>query len=279
MPSSFLILHPDIPVDALVITSSHSFSENYGLRNAFSGYYRNYAKLAEAASLLTITFDLGTGNSREIDYLLVGGVSKLKSDAVETVKLQGSNDGSSWVDQVGTDGSFQSCEFDGPDQDDVIFTQSYNSDVSGVIASYRYFRVVIGTSGVGAELAFKRLYFGAALDLGIEPTNYQVKLTTEREADTWVYPRGHTIMSKAFYPKHSFSLNFEGVSDAKTLEITDKLLGDPYRSTVYLYTETYRDPLYNNGLVLCRVPPANLRISKRNAVLNWNDVSVAFEEI
>lgn len=279
MSSSFLILYPDVPQKALVITANKKFADNYGLRNAFSGYYRNYARLHSPSDDLSITFDLGTGNTRQVDYFLIGGVSQLKTAGITKAVLQGSSDGTVWVDQLGTTAGFQSLLFDGPNDDDVIFTSTYNDDQDAVLAPYRYFRVVFETPEPPTCLAFKRLYFGTALDMQREPSTYEVKLTTEREADTWVYPRGHTIMSKAFYPKHTFNLTFEGVSDTKTIEVSDKLLDDPYRSTVYLYTETYRDPLYNNGLVLCKVPPANLRISKRNNVLNWNDISVSFEEI
>jgi len=277
MSFSFLILYPDVPEKALVVTSSVAFSDNYSLRNAFNGYYRSYARTAEPTSSLSLVFDLGSGNSRKLDYFLIGGISNLKSLDPYTVQIQGSNDGASWTSQLGCS-SFSGIEFDGPDSDDLIFTPSYNDQIGAVLGTYRYFRVVIGVD-IAAQISFKRLYFGQAFDMGKEPTSYDVKLTTERETDTWVYPRGHTIMSKAFYPKHTFSLTFDGVSDSKATQVTDVLLENPYKSTVYLYTQTYADPLYNNGLVLCRVPPANLRISKRNNVQDWNDVAIAFEEI
>lgn len=279
MTSSFAIMYPDVPQKALVVTSNRKFAENHPLRNAFGGYYRTYARLDAPASSLTITFDLGSNDTRQVDYLILGGISALKSALVTKVILQASYNGIVWQNQLGTMSNFLLKQFDGPKDDDIIFTPGYNDDLNEFLFPARYFRVIIETNGISSQLAFKRLYFGQSLDLGREPSTYDIKLTTEREADTWIYPRGHTIMSKAFYPRHTFNMTFEGISDAKANEVTTTLLDDPYRSTVYLYTDTYKDPLYNNGLMLCRIPSSNVKISKKNNVLNWNDLSVSFEEI
>lgn len=86
-------------------------------------------------------------------------------------------------------------------------------------------------------------------------------------------------MSKAFYPKHKVRVEWDGVSDAKANEFANKILSDPFRNAVYLYTSNYKDPLFDNTLMLCRVVANECSITKSNDVLNWNDIIAVFEEI
>jgi hypothetical protein len=229
---------------------------------------------------LEITFDLGTGNSRAIDHFIVGGVKNLVSIGVNKVLLQASNNGSTWSDQLGTSSSFLSKTANGPYLDDLIFTSSYNSDVTQVSGSYRYFKVIIQktTGGVTIPLSFSKLYFGAAFDMGKEPDSYNIDMLDEG-TDTWKYPRGHTIISKSFYSKHRITIEFDGVTDAKTNELMTSIFNEPYRNTVYLYTNQYKDPLFDNTLMLCRLISEDCSITKANDVSNWNDIVLVFEEV
>lgn len=282
MASSFLIMKPDIPESALTVTVTAPcvFDQDYPLRGAFGGFGYNYARLASAQSLLEIVFDLGTGNSRAVDHFIIGGVKTLVSIGVDRVRLQASNDNSTWVDQLGTSTSFLSKTFNGPNLDTIIFTISYNSDVTMVSGSYRYFKVIIQktSGGVTIPFSFSKLYFGAAFDMGKEPDNYNIDVLDEG-TDTWKYPRGHTIVSKAFYPKNSVTIEWDGASDAKANEFSTSILSDPYRSTVYLYTEQYKDPLFDNTIMFCNVMSQDSSITKANDVGNWNDIVAVFEEV
>lgn len=279
MTSSFLILKPDVPNDALVVTSSQVFAEDYPAAAAFYGRGYTHARLDSAASSVEITFDLGTGNSRTIDHLVLGGVKSLVGASVNTIKVAGSNNGSSWTDQLGTSSAFLSKTLNGPYSDDVIFVQGYNDDIAGTLAAYRYFKVTIAKSSGTAQFAFRKLYFGQSFNMGEEPSQYNLEVLTEADSDTWKYPRGHIIMSKAFYPKHRVTVEWDGVSDAKANEFVEKIMNDPYRSTVYLYASQYQDPLYDNKLMHCRVVADSCRISKDNEVDSWNNITAVFEEV
>ena len=279
MTSSFLILKPDVPDEALVITSSTPFQEDYPVAATFYGRGYTHGRIASAVGSLDIIFDLGTGNEREVDHLVIGGIKSLVAASTTGAVLSGSNDGTTWVSQLGTSANFLTRTANGPDRDDVIFTPTYNDEIAGTIAPYRYFKLTISKGSGTAQFAFRKLYFGESFDMGKEPDNYNIEVLNEGDADTWKYPRGHTILSKAYYPKHRLTVEWDGVSDAKANEFLERVINDPYRSTVYLYTSNYQDPLYDNKLMHCRVISNECSVSKDNEVQNWNNITAVFEEV
>ena len=291
MPSSFLIFYPGVPSVALTIASIATpstnplyFDDDYPLTSSFYGETYNHAKfdatrLPSGTTGFTATFDLGTGNTRIIDHLVVGGVKSLLAAGVSGVYVQGSNNNSTWTSIIGTTANFQNRTRSGPYSDDIAFTPTFNDQIVGAAVAYRYFKFIISGATADTALAFRKLYFGAAFDMGKEPDNYNMEVSTESDADTWKYPRGQIIMSKAFYPKHIFTVEWDGVSDAKANEFSSKILGDPYRNTVYLYAEGFQDPLYDNRLIHCRVVASSCTISKDNETQGWNDIVAVFEEV
>ena len=297
MASSFLIFHPDIPSSALNVTGVQSpsnaalyFDDDYALVSSFYGETYNHAKLdstrlTAGTTGFEVTFDLGTGNSRIVDHLVIGGAKSLLAASVSEAYVEGSNDNTTWTSIIGTVdafigmSNFQTRTRSGPSSDDIVFTASFNDQILGTPTAYRYFKFVVKGATANTALAFRKLYFGTAFDIGKEPDNYNMKVSTEDDADTWKYPRGHIIMSKAFYPRHTFTVEWDGVSDAKANEFATKILGDPYRSTVYLYTESFQDPLYDNRLIHCRVVAGSCSITKDNETQGWNDIVAVFEEV
>lgn len=277
--SSLLIIPPDVPENSLIVTPSVTFADNLSLRNSFAGRGYVYSKVSEAVSSLEILFDLGTGNTQTVDHFIIGGCKSLISSGVTEMRLQGSSDNATWVDQLGTASDFLNKTFNGPDDDDLIFTTSYNDDLSGTLSAYRYFKVVMSVPSGTAEFAFRKLYFGASFDMGTEPSTYNMQVASERDADTWLYPRGHVTMSKAFYPKHTITLEYDGVSDSTAQSIVNSLLNNPFTNTVYLYTQTYTDPLYDNVLMHCQLVPDSCSITRLSDVDDWNDVILVFEEL
>lgn len=261
----------------MVITPSASFDDDYPVISTVYGERHAYGQLASTGTSVSITYDLGTGNSRTVDHFILGGAQVLKSNGVTQATLQGSNDGSSWTDQLGTAAGFQTRTFDGPDGDDLIFTAAYNDQYAATLAAYRYFKVTLA-GGSAHKFPVSKIYFGASFNLGKEPDFYDMEVLAERDADTWQYPRGHIIMSKAYPPKHRFTVEWDGVSDAKAQELFEKILSNPYRHHVFLYTATHLDPLYDNRLVYCRVLSEECLVTKSNERTDWNDVVLVFEE-
>ena len=274
MPSSFLICYPDITVSALTVTGS-TYDTDYSVFNAFYGKRHNFAQLSTASVLTHVVFDLGTGNSRTIDHFILGGVKVLLNDGIDTALVQGSSDGVSWTSQLGAT-SFSGRTFNGPDGADIIFTATYNDQVAGSLAAYRYWRIRI-TDAVGSSaFTVSKMYFGASFDMGQEPAIYNMEVSTESDSDTWKAERGHTFMTKAFHPKHRFTVEWDGVTDAKAEEFDQKILKNPYRDYVWLYAANYQDPLYDNKLVYCKVVDAECEIVKEEE--NYNNIVAVFEE-
>lgn len=279
MTSSFLILLPDVPASALTVASTQVYDTDHLPHSSFYGQGYLCSRLSAAASSVSITFDLGTGNSRTIDHLVLGGVKSLLATNVAKALVQGSNNGTTWVNQLGTTSALSSKTADGPRNDSIIFTATKNDDLAGTLIAYRYFRFTMETSSGTSNFPLNKLYFGEAFDIGQEPSNYELTLIDEKDADTWKYPRGHTIMSKAFYSKHRLVVEWDGITDAKANEFMNKVLLNPWSNTVFLYTQSYKDPLYDNTLLFCRIVPDGCYVEKRNDVDNWNDIKVEFEEV
>jgi hypothetical protein len=276
MASSFLICYPDVPRAALVVTSTRTYEDDYGVQNMTYGPRHNYGQLITAGSNVEITWDLGAGNSRTVDHFILGGCNVLLADGIGTVRLSGSNDNVSYGNILGGNSNFSTRTFNGPDGDDLIYTATYNDTLSAVNASYRYFRVRLEDASGVSKYPLSKLYFGAAFDMGMEPSTYDMEVTTEQDSDTWKAERGHTLMTKAFHPRHRFTVEWDGVTDAKAEEFDEKILSNPYRDFVWLYATTHQDPLYDNKLVYCKVVDAECSIEKEAE--DWNVIKAVFEE-
>lgn len=276
MATSFLIMYPDVQVSALSQSKSAAFDEDFPIENTFDGNNRIKCKLETVNTSLVLTFDLGVGRSRTLDYLVLGGATELIS-ASRTVQVEiKASLAAPWTTTIAA-APISAANALGSNFDEFIFTT--DSTPSANVFPAQLFRVTFSGAAPGVYHIFDRLYLGQSFDMGKEPDSYDITLRIEREGDTWVYPRGHTIMSKAFYPKHRITVEWDGVPDSKVNELCRELLNNPYASTVYLYTKTYQDPLYNNKLMLCRIISEQVSITKSNDVKNWNDVVMVFEEI
>lgn len=287
--SSFWILYPDIPVRALSYSDggyANGLPVPNRLESAFYGeeYNRPGKGSAYFPTSYSIVFDLGTDRSSSANYLLLHGISMFvgNSESLSSAILAGSNDNSSYTNILGcTAGTFSTRSYAGTDNDTVLFTPVLNTNVTSPpdpIPSYRYFRLTLTFNASPSWLPSK-IYLGTAFDMGKEPDFYDMEVSTEGNADTWVYPRGHTIMSKAFYPRHRATIEWDGVSDAKATEFFEKILSDPYNKTFFLYTQTYLDPLYDNEVLHCRINSEQSYIEKDNERADWNKVYAVFEEV
>lgn len=276
--TSFLVCYPDVPANAMVVTPSVTMDELYPIENTFYGERWAFAQRAATGTSLTITYDLGTGFFRTVDHFIVAGCQSLRANSVTECRLQGSTNGTTWVDQLGTASGFLTRTFMGPDGDDVIFTPTVNDQFAATLASYRYWRVVMSSAG-SHSFSVSKIYFGTSFDFINEPDFYDLEVLTEKDSDTWRYPRGHIIMSKAFYPKHRFTIEWKGLTDATARSLCNTLLSNPFKNHVFLYTGTFHDPLYDNRLVHARVIAESCTVTPKKGTGDWIDVSMEFEEL
>lgn len=274
--SSFLIYFPDVPVQALVTTSAAAYDVDYPVGSLATGSRANHGQLQTAATSTQITYDLGTGNSRTVDHLLFAGVQSLRANATTQARLQGSNTGTSWTDQLGTASGFASAVAYGPDGHDVLFRPGLNDTLGATPAAYRYFRVILGSPGA-QTFAVSKVLFGAAFDMGKEPDDYDLMVDPDAQ-ETWTYPRGQVLMAKSAPARHTVRVEWDGVTDSKAEEFDRKVIAPAARDTLFLATSVWLDPLYDNRLMHVRLVAEETSISRKKGAGDWNDIKATFRE-
>lgn len=274
--SSFLISYPDIPATALVVSPTQTWDSTYSLQecNLWYGERHDWARLASATTGISITFDLGVSTTKAVDHFILGGVQLLRSNGVTEARLQGSADASSWANQLGTSSNFQTRTLSGPNGHDVVFTQAFNDTIAASLTSYRYWRFFL--SGGSHKFPLSKAYFGTFFNMGKEPDYFEVTIVDD-DVDPWRYPRGHVMMTKSTHPRHQILVEWDGVTDAKATEFNTKILSNPTKRHVFLYTATYHDVLFGNRSLHAKVLSEECSISKVKQ--DWNNVSAVFTEM
>ncbi len=282
MTSSFLISYPDVPAQSMYYSSTRGFNEDYPVENTFYGQRPNFAQLDTAFTGVTIYYDLGTGNSRTVDHFILGNVYGAWVNGMTSALLKGSSDNSTFNNQLGTTASFQTRTFSGPNSRDVIFTPTFNDDTAGSITAYRYFSVTFGGANAGVPtfsnqtFPVSKIYFGAFFDMGKEPDYFTVEAVSD-DVDTWRYPRGNIMMTSSSNARHRIVVEWDCVTDAKVQEFQSKILYNPVKNLVFLYTKTYTDPLFGKTLIHAKVLPESVSIIQTDQ--DVHTVSVTFEEV
>jgi hypothetical protein len=280
--TSFLIAYPDIPASALTWKSQSSgsditFSDDQPMESLFYGERHNYGFHSSTYTNLELIWDLGLGNSRTIDHFILCGIINLvQTPPVASAKMQGSTDGSTWVDQIGCSASFNAVTRSGPNNLDIVFTPAFNDTLAGTLAAYRYWRCRLATSGSSINMWFSKIYSGAFFDMGQEPDFFEWEVISD-DVDTWRYPRGHVLMTKSTHARHRVTIEWDGVTDAKAAEFATTLLKNPLRHTVVLYTATYLDPLAGYRSLHCRIMADECSITQVKQ--DWNDITMVVEEL
>lgn len=199
----------------------------------------------------------------------------LISRGVTGAYVQGSPDGAAWTSQLGTTANFQTRTLSGPNGKDCVFTAAFNDTIAGTLASYRYFKVIL-TGGSAHSFPVSKLYFGAFFDAGKEPDYFDVNVISN-EAEPWRYPRGNVLMTKSAHARNQVTIEWDGLTDAKADEFLTKVLANPVKKHVFLYTATYHDVLFGNRLIHAKVLSDQCTITKRKQ--DWNDITAVFEEM
>ena len=260
--TNFLISYPDIPLRATMTTNGTADS-SHPIANTVTGERGKRFALSVAATWSTyLRYDLGSGVTATIDHLIIARASLLKALGGTTFQLISSSDGITWTEgRAGTSYDLQTKTFDGVRDEDIIFTQAYNTDY-GTLAgtARRYWRLNFGASGALMS-TFGKVYFGTFFDFGREPSypaiqNRSMERPGNRDA---VY---------------RFTLRWQGITNTKRNELFDKVLQHRDVNPVFLYDT---DNLILNGIKLlhCRILDASIT----PITAQYNDVEILFEEL
>lgn len=256
MPTNLLIASCDIPLSATSATASAATNPLYPVENLFGGNKTDLFRLnADTASPITITLDLGVGNTKSANFLYIGNAGLLKNNSVTAVRLVG---GSTSSIGAGTTvlnvTSFNTQTFRGPDGNDFISKFATSS-------AFRYWFIEYTTSAA-SKIPHAKAFFGNYFDVGLDPN---APATIARIKQGGAQRR----------PTYSFDLTWNGVSYSKAVQMYLNFYRKKRYNPVIIFTDTWHDILMDNRVLFGRITA----MSMPPRVTDYCDVTATFEEM
>lgn len=269
MATNLLFSVPSIPWQAVVLGDASYdtsvFEEDHPLDNAINGPRYFWKSRTSAVSNKQVRFDLGAGNTETADHFIIARADVLQADAVDTVRLESSDNDFISKDVVVNQTSFDTNTLRGPGGNDYITTFSQPT-------ARRYWRVWYDGSPPTQQRVSK-YYFGRAVDIG-DPVNIRLNLTFPRS-------RSFVTSNDSRYPRrgedkvYAVELQYEGITDAELQDFKNRVASGLNRDGVFLYTTTCHDILFDFRVLHCRVT----RVNWNKVENDWNSLTVGLEEL
>lgn len=269
MSTNVLLGYPQITVDATAIAASSTFNTLRPKENAIYGSRAELAQLNAADTTINIRFDLGSSQTKTIDFLYVARANLLKARGATRLLLEGSTNGVAYTDICGVDGGFQSLTLYGPRSEDAIFTGALGNSTDGTLPAsptYRYWKFWGAAAADPSEkYLFSKVMFGSFFDFGRDPL-------FDRQIDPIIKPWARRTPLK-------FTLRWKGITAAKKDSFVDTFIADSQLSKVergvFLYTDTSHELLLNYRVVHCIITGYD----PTPAAEGYFDLTVNFEEM
>lgn len=250
MATNLLIGYPDIPFNALSITSSQTYSTEFPLTNLVNGSRGKRAELETAfAGTHTITYDLGAGVTRTANYFALLDVKILKASGVSTVYLI-ADDGVTPVTVATV--TLSSITLTGGQEKDYITTFNETDP-------YRYWIVQFASTGE-TKRPISKLYFGTLFDIGRDP-QFSREVSSERS-------------EKEIYEGAKLSLSYNGITTTKRQDFEDKIGDYSDTNDVLLYANSYTAVMLGTSLMSCAI--SDYSFEAKGA--KQNDLIIELEE-
>ena len=250
MATNLLIGFPDIPFNALSITSSQTYSTEFPVTNLVNGSRGKRAELATAyTGTHTITYDLGSGVTDTVNYFALLDVKILRDSGVTVVRLRGSDGVTPATVATVT---LSSITLDGGQDRDYLTTFNETS-------AYRYWLVEMDSSG-DTKRPVSKLYFGTLFDIGRDP-QFSRSVSSDKG-------------DKSIYEKDKMSLSYNGVSTTKRQDFESKIGDYSDANDVILYANSYTAVLAGKSLISCAI--TDYSFEARGA--KQNDLRIELEE-
>ena len=270
MTSTLRISYPHITRNALDVTPSAVYDEDYQVANLITGRRSNYAQLATAATTLTVDYDLGTGNTATCNHLIIGRADLLQADVVDNIYLRGDDNAAfPSPENVVSDTDWDGDALTGPDTQDYIITFTAST-------ALRFWRVELSKDSGTTKFPCSNIYFGTFWDALVSPADFEYKVATANES-TIEMSMGNIILTRTDLPRYVFNITWEGVTDVLTTAFKDNLLKKSFDNYVYLYT-TSAEILADNTLVYCRLIDESTSVTKTK-IPNYNIINASFEQV
>lgn len=209
-----------------------------------------------------IRFDLGASQTASIDFIAIGDFSALKDNGITELKLKSSSDNSTYTDRyVGSVGSM------------TALGRGDYAEQFAASSAYRYW-VFETSSGSASYHRFSKVFFGNALDLGVDPDIVPTLLPPE--TGKWRSPSGALYQIRIGTERYRIECRWEGVSDANTAAFFQKIVAPRESQGVFLYAPSYTHALDGQTLLYCRCVQASQE--QGNGKTDWNIIRAVFEE-
>lgn len=233
--TNVLILYPHIPRLAKY-TSCAEEVYPYNHQATFKGPRSSRLYTSEGVDA-TISYDLGTGATATVDFLLVSGELP-----TTYVKLYGDNGGGSTL-IADTSAASSDDHWSGRYQEDWFSIFSTSS-------AYRYFDVLLLEDGVTPyHFGASHIYFGNAFDPGIEPVQPLDWGVTDIESFSTTTTAGNTYRQFSGSIESEFTIEWQLVTFAKAQEFISKIFDYAADTPIWLATNTQADnTAYGNSV-------------------------------
>lgn len=258
--TNLLFLTPDIPVrctnyKTYTDDTAEDPNENdfYPFRNSLRGHKYQHYLSGYTRGEHNAVYDLGhvggVANTRASNFIVVSrldfaaALSQGIFAATIDFALQSSSDDTTYTDRH-TITDVSTASLVGSWENDYVSLFSNTS-------AYRYWRTNwVKTSGTDFYLKYGKVYFGQALDIGHDPTDFSIE-RLKPGANSFITDGGGEIRARVQHPTYEINLTYDGLTDAQLQSFKDQVV--KYRKTtpVFLYTSSFHEPTDGKQLIFC----------------------------
>lgn len=273
MATNLVIGWPEIPMAANAVDHSHTWGDSIRLNdynNARCGHRYQLATLNAAVNAtVTVGYDLGSGNTKTADFIIIARADLLLADDVTSVVLKGSNDSPTWATTTTVRTVTLGSEtLIGPADNDAVndFTTS---------SAFRYWKVEYNVSASSA-LTHSKVYFGNWFDFGDTVQDISA-VKIEPGSDDFRSSSGAIHSARGRSPFYRVTCQWRGVSDDKVRYFFANIAHNQHsRRGVFLYTRNNHEVLDGHKLIHCKLVSASC---PDQLDTDFNIIDAVFEEL
>jgi hypothetical protein len=273
MTSNLLISHPDISFNCNKVTCSVTDDSDFPHYNLISGRRDSHFQTAANQTVLTLTYDLGSGYASKqntLNHIVLARCDILKAAGLTKIEIDRSSDGSAWTNQY-VNASMASATLYGPRSDDYYDIPSGSYTPS---SAYRYWRLVYTSSS--QKFTHSKAHFGLAFDMGKDPVDV-VPTRNPAKQGRFRGDSGVEHVVRTDEPVYQFEITWDGITDDKVRDFYSKI--DAYKDVnrVFLFTGTDHTILDSQRIIHCEVSKVSSKPSSK--IIDWNRISATFTEV
>lgn len=272
MATELLFAYPDIPLSSLTTTASQAMHALFPASASITGERNTFFRTNSSVSSLVLTYDLGSGNTRAVNHLIVARADVYTANSGSDIKLEGDDNSSFSSPEVWSNNTaVENATLYGQYASDYLVTGTAST-------AYRYWRITF-TPSSSATIGASKIYFGSSFDIGVNPSDYSHQIRYENQGEL-LFHTGNKLLTRSGFSRYSYRLRWDGVTDAKRLEFCEKVLRNPRRDFGFLYTTSNHQILAGNRVAHVRIVPESTEIRSINSRSGaYHSISATFEEL